>query len=123
MNERSGVVNIGIEGMMLAERLRRLVRRRRSRSRPLARATPSAFFGVTPALLIGVVAAIADGHARCRALHAWLSISVRADQIISGTIINIAALGVTGYLNLLLSRNLAADGAASSSAFEPPAVR
>ena len=36
-------------------------------------------------------------------LHAWLSISVRADQIISGTIINIAAFGVTGYLNSLLS--------------------
>ena len=32
-------------------------------------------------------------------LHAWLSISVRADQIISGTVINIIALGLTGYLN------------------------
>jgi simple sugar transport system permease protein len=35
-------------------------------------------------------------------LHAWLSISVRADQIISGTVINITALGLTGYLNRLI---------------------
>ena len=39
-------------------------------------------------------------------LHAWLSISIRADQIISGTIINIFAFGLTGYLNrLIISRN------------------
>ena len=35
-------------------------------------------------------------------LHAWLSISIRADQIISGTIINILALGLTSYLNRLI---------------------
>ena len=39
------------------------------------------------------------------AVHAWLSISVRADQIISGTIINIFAVGITGYLNLLISQH------------------
>ena len=39
------------------------------------------------------------------ALHAWLSISVRADQIISGTIINIAAFGLTGYLNTIISQS------------------
>ena len=49
------------------------------------------------------------------ALHAWLSISLRADQIISGTIINILAFGLTGYLNrLLISKNSPA-GAGSSS--------
>jgi simple sugar transport system permease protein len=37
-------------------------------------------------------------------LHAWLSISIRADQIISGVIINIAALGLTGYLNTIISQ-------------------
>jgi len=36
-------------------------------------------------------------------LHAWLSISLRVDQIISGTIINIAAIGITGYLNNVIS--------------------
>jgi len=38
------------------------------------------------------------------AVHAWLAITVRADQIISGVIINIAAGGLTGYLNTLIAK-------------------
>ena len=52
------------------------------------------------ALLLAVLAAVLVS-----AVHAWLSISVRADQIISGTIINIAAFGITGYLNTLLAKS------------------
>ncbi len=45
------------------------------------------------------------------ALHAWLSISVRADQIISGTIINILAFGLTGLSQpTLISPELAVWG-------------
>ena len=50
-------------------------------------------------------------------LHAWLSITLRADQIISGTIINIAAFGVTGYLNTRSSRRLADRAPAASPQF------
>jgi simple sugar transport system permease protein len=101
MNERSGVVNIGIEGMMLtaafvawwtASLVAQLI--------PMS-AGP---LGITPALLIGLLAAIGAAMA-VSAVHAWLSITVRADQIISGTIINIFAVGITGYLNLLISQH------------------
>jgi simple sugar transport system permease protein len=89
MSERTGVVNIGIEGLMLT----------------------SAFTGFmvgvyTKSLAIALVAAIASG-ALLALLHAVLSITFRVDQIISGTVVNILAVGLTGYLN----RQLFATGA------------
>ncbi len=116
LNERSGVVNIGIEGMMLfsayvAFMTALLVHQ----SFPTDR---SSFFGATPALVAGVVAAIAAG-VLISLLHAWLSISVRADQIISGTIINITALGLTSYLNRLIKPF---DSAGTFQSFRPPAA-
>ena len=53
------------------------------------------------------------------ALHAWLSISIRADQIISGVIINIAALGLTGYLNTIISKQ-SPHGAGGFQALDLP---
>ena len=32
-------------------------------------------------------------------LHAWLSITIKADQIISGTVINIFATGMTSFIS------------------------
>ena len=117
MCERSGVVNIGIEGTMLvaafvgwAAGVFLL---------PALGSDPGPVFGVTPALLIALVLAVLSGLI-VSALHAWLSISVRADQIISGTIINIAAFGITGYLNTLLARS-SPTGAGAFTDFAPPA--
>ncbi len=116
MCERSGVVNIGIEGIMIASAFVGwyagvLVV-------PFLGGDPSAFFGFTPALLVALLAAVATGLV-ISLLHAWLSISVRADQIISGTIINIAAFGLTGYLNTLISQT-SPDGAGKFDRFAPP---
>jgi ABC-type uncharacterized transport system permease subunit len=88
-SERTGVVNIGIEGLMLT----------------------SAFTGFmagvyTHNLGIALLAAIASG-ALMALLHAVLSVTFRVDQIISGTVVNILAVGLTGYLN----RQLFATGA------------
>ena len=117
MNERSGVVNIGIEGMMLASAFAGwFVASILAQAMPDS--TPSGLFGITLPLLIGLLAAVATGML-VSALHAWLSISVRADQIISGTIINIVAFGITGYFDLLLSRN-PFPTAGKFSAFDPP---
>ena len=115
LNERSGVVNIGIEGMMLFSAyiafMSALFVHERFPSEP------GSFFGATPALITGVIAAVLAG-VLISLLHAWLSISIKADQIISGTIINITAGGLTSYLNRLIKPF---DSAGTFQSFQPPA--
>jgi simple sugar transport system permease protein len=82
--ERAGVVNIAIEGMMLS----------------------AAFAGFiagvwTHNLGLALLVAVLTGGAMA-ALHAVLSIEFLVDQIISGTVINILAVGLTGYLDRTL---------------------
>jgi general nucleoside transport system permease protein len=117
MNERSGVVNIGIEGMMLMSAFFGFV------AAGFAAGSvdfdTSGPFGVTPPILLGV--AVAVGVAvLLSVLHAWLSITIRTDQIISGTIINIAALGLTGYLNRIFISPNPRLGAGTFQTWRPP---
>lgn len=85
ISERSGVTNIAMEGMMLT----------------------GAFFSVVAALtlhnpwLATLVAMLAGGL--MATIHAVISIRYRADQIISGFAINIAAVGLTTFLNAKVS--------------------
>jgi general nucleoside transport system permease protein len=118
MNERSGVVNIGIEGMMLSSAFTAFVVAGLV-NQAMPGGTPSSVFGITLPLLIGVLAGVANGLL-VSALHAWLSITIRADQIISGTIINIAALGATGYLHRLIITPNPGLGAGIFAAWTPP---
>lgn len=83
-SERSGVVNIGLEGMMLT----------------------GAFFAiwgsdVTGSWELGLAIAVGAG-ALMGLLHAFFSVSLRADQIVGGTAINFLALGITSYLFIKL---------------------
>ena len=78
--ERTGVINIAIEGMMLT----------------------SACIGFTASLYlnniwIGLFCAILSGGL-IALLHAFLSITMITDQIVSGTVINILAVGLTGFI-------------------------
>lgn len=91
LNERSGVVNIGIEGIMLTAAF----------TGYLTGFALHEAIGNGAAIVLGIAFAVATG-AVIGVLHAWLSITVRTDQIIAGTIINIAAFGITGYLNRLI---------------------
>jgi simple sugar transport system permease protein len=79
-SERSGVVNIALEGMMLT----------------------GAFFGIwaadrTGSWILGLVAAALSGGLLAL-VHAFFAINLRADQIVGGTAVNFLALGLTGYL-------------------------
>jgi len=79
-SERSGVVNIAIEGMMLVGAFTSVV---------IASLTGNMFWGVIAGMLGGVILA---------AIHAVLSIRYRVNQIVSGAALIILALGATNYL-------------------------
>jgi len=100
MCERSGVVNIGIEGMMLTAAFVGF----------LFGAYLHEPLGHVPAAIVGVGFAILAATL-LSTLHAWLAITVKADQIISGTVINILALGGTAYFNQLLVSTAGVSGA------------
>lgn len=88
--ERSGVVNIAIEGMMLfgaAFGFGVLFFLRNS--------YPEQDYVIH--MVIAVIGAILSGGLIAM-LHSWLSITFGIDQIVSGTVINILALGSTSYL-------------------------
>jgi len=78
--ERCGIVNIAIEGMMLT-----------------GAAFGFAAFAATDNIWIGVLAAVVLGGV-IALLHGVLCIRFKTDQVISGTVINLLAIGVTGYL-------------------------
>jgi simple sugar transport system permease protein len=115
MNERTGVVNIGIEGMMLIAAFVGFMAALLV-SDAMGEVEPSPIFGATPALVVGLLAAVGAGML-VSLLHAWMSVTVRADQIISGTVINIIALGLTGYINRLVSPT---GSAGTFDSFDPP---
>lgn len=96
--ERSGVVNIGIEGMMLTAACFGYAAAAISARAIYGDALPeSAVRGVVwMPLIIGILGAILTGGMMA-ALHAWLSIRFKVDQVISGTVINIMAVGITGF--------------------------
>jgi general nucleoside transport system permease protein len=80
MSERSGVINVGLEGMMLM----------------------GAFFGIygadaTGSWFLGMLVGLAAGGV-LGFVHAVFSIALRADQVVSGVAVNFLAAGITGYV-------------------------
>lgn len=86
--ERAGVVNIAIEGMMLFAACFGFTTLFFLRRTGLPLETVQ-FLAVAVAILSGGIIAL---------LHGWLSITFRTDQIVSGTVINILAVGVTSFI-------------------------
>lgn len=79
--ERSGVVNVAIEGMML-----------------MGAMLGSVVGSVTNNIWLGLAAAMLGG-ALLATVHAWLSIKYKVNQIVSGTVINIFSTGMTSYIS------------------------
>jgi len=83
-SERSGIVNIALEGMM----------------------TAGAFFAIylsvqSGSWVVGLLGAMAAGMAFA-ALHAVATVTFQADQIVSGTAIILIAAGLVNFLNITL---------------------
>lgn len=103
ISERSGVVNIGIEGIMLLSAQAAVI---------AATLTKNLWVGLLAAILTGILFA---------AVHAVLAIRYKVDQIISGVAINIFAAGTTSYISSrFLERN--ADLLNNSGIFKPIAI-
>jgi simple sugar transport system permease protein len=80
-SERSGVINIALEGMMLAGAFT---------AAAMTHATGSPWAGLAAAVGAGVLIAL---------VHAVASIRYRADQVVVGTAINILMIGLPGFLS------------------------
>ena len=104
-SERSGVVNIGLEGMMLM----------------------GAFWGVYGAdkggsWVVGLLVGAGTG-AVLALVYAYFAIHLRADQIVGGTAVNFLALGITGYFFFQLYHgNYVSQGVSTIPNFRIPFV-
>lgn len=102
--ERSGVINVGLEGMMLAGALA---------------GAAGAFVARAP--WVGLCCGVAAG-VLAAALFGALAIYRGTDQIVVGAAINILALGLTGVFFRALQERLGAGGALLAPTFSPIAV-
>lgn len=80
ISERSGVVNIGLEGIMLSGAFAAAV---------VNIATSNPYLGIVAGMAVGVLISL---------IHAVISINLKGNQIISGVAINLFAVAVTSFL-------------------------
>jgi general nucleoside transport system permease protein len=80
VGQKSGVINIGLEGMMLLGAFVAVV---------AAIATGSPWIGLAAAVAVGIAVSLASG---------WFTIGLGIDQVVVGTAVNLLALGLTGTL-------------------------
>ncbi len=106
LSERSGMLNIAIEGKML-----------------IGACVAAIVASVTQVPLLAVIVA-ALVAALVGLLLAWLGIRWGVDQIIAGVVINIGALGITNFIFLrILSRNTALNTPATVEVVPIPLLR
>jgi simple sugar transport system permease protein len=105
LSERSGMLNIAIEGKFL-----------------VGACAAAIVASVTQNALIGIVAAMVAG-ALVGLLLGWLGIRWKVDQIISGVVVNIGALGITNFLFLrVLAQNTQLNTPATIEKIQVPVL-
>ena len=92
--ERSGIVNIGLDGLMIVGSFAGALTVSKLQANGVAGAL---WIGLLVAVVVGVLFSL---------LHAFASINLNADQVISGTAINMIA----GALTVFLARNITGSG-------------
>jgi simple sugar transport system permease protein len=78
--ERSGVTNIGVEGIMLFGAFSAVL---------VTYYTKNPWIGVLAAVIVGGLLGL---------VHAWTSITLKANQIVTGAAVNLLAVGIPNYL-------------------------
>ncbi|WP_088225968.1 ABC transporter permease [Desulfosporosinus sp. FKB] len=86
-NERVGIVNVGLDGIMLSGAFAAAI---------TSYYTQSAWIGVLAALMVGALLGL---------LHAAICVGLKADHVVSGVAINILASSLTVFLLQLLFNN------------------
>lgn len=102
--ERAGMINIGIEGMMLVAALSAVV---------VARSGGSAWIGIAGGIVGAVAVAVVFGSA---------TIHLRGDQIVTGAAINFVSIGATGVVYRALGGGTFFAAGVPRLAHEVPAV-
>ena len=100
-SERAGVVNIGLEGMMIMGTL------------------GAGYFTFHYGVVAGVLGAVVFG-ALTGVLHAVATVTVGVDHIVSGVAINIIALGAAGFLAETFFSGLEGGGPTQSPSLDRP---
>ncbi|MCI2425191.1 ABC transporter permease [Candidatus Acetothermia bacterium] len=104
--ERAGVINIGLEGMMMLGAFWGVA---------TSHWTGSPWLGMIVGMIVGGLAAL---------VHAFLSIKYNANQIVSALGINILALGLTPYLSAMIWGSRGASAAVTGlPRWEIPLIR
>ncbi|MCZ8519687.1 MULTISPECIES: ABC transporter permease [Paenibacillus] len=91
LSERSGVVNIGLEGLMVCGAFASAVGTYYAEGAGLSGAAP--WIGLAAGLLFAMLVSV---------IHAAASITFKADQVVSGVVINFLSAGATVYLVKIL---------------------
>jgi len=93
-SERSGVTNLGLEGLMLVGYFASAITIRLLEPTMAAHSVALLTLGLVASVIVGALFSL---------LHAFASINLQADQVISGTAINMLAGAITVYLARLIS--------------------